>query len=239
MDDKRTRALLAPPVKEMAEADAQRVQFDKTVDELSDKEADGKDASDRNELCRARLLDGPVNQITSFDLGEMTEAEPETAAKAWQRINDDAVDDYESGHRAARVLAGCMNLGPLDLARYMVMRASLIAEWEPNSGSELQIVDMMVQAFMMLEHWTGRHASHFMLGFDRDRESGKHVLPRVHQAEALEQSASMMERFQRMYTRQVKTLKDLRKGAPPVVVQNAGQVNVGQQQVNVAKVEGT
>jgi len=42
-----------------------------------------------------------------------------------------------------------------------------------------------------------------------------------------------------MYTRLVKTLKDVRKGAPPVVVQNAGQVNVGQQQVNVAKVEGT
>ena len=37
-----------------------------------------------------------------------------------------------------------------------------------------------------------------------------------------------------MYLRLVRTLKDLKKSSPPVVVQNAEQVNVGQQQVNVS-----
>jgi len=222
----------------MSEAFAQIIQFDKKVDKLSDKEADGISASDRTELCRARLLDGPVDRITWFDLAEMAEAEPETSIKAWERINAAAMDDYETGHRAARVLSANMDFGPADRARYMVTRASLIGEWEPSTGSELQIVDMMAQTFMMLEHWTERHASPLMFGFDRNRQSGKQMPPRVHDAEALEQSASMMERFQRMYTRLVKTLRDLRKSAPPVVVQQAGQVNVGQQQVNVTKAEG-
>jgi hypothetical protein len=46
----------------------------------------------------------------------------------------------------------------------------------------------------------------------------------------------MAERFHRMFPRNVRALRDLRRY--PVVVQNAGQVNVGAQQVNVATRDG-
>ena len=48
----------------------------------------------------------------------------------------------------------------------------------------------------------------------------------------------MVERFHRMYLRSFRALRDLRRYAPSVVVQNAGQVNVGGQQVNVSREGG-
>jgi hypothetical protein len=42
----------------------------------------------------------------------------------------------------------------------------------------------------------------------------------------------MVERFNGMFLRTLKALRELRR-TPGVVVRNAGQVNVGQQQINV------
>jgi hypothetical protein len=42
------------------------------------------------------------------------------------------------------------------------------------------------------------------------------------------------KRFNRIFLRTLRALRDLRRGPQPVLVQNAGQVNVAQQQVNVA-----
>ena len=47
-----------------------------------------------------------------------------------------------------------------------------------------------------------------------------------------------MERFHGIFLRTLKALRDLRRQVPGVVVQNAGQVNVGQQQLNVSAGNG-
>jgi hypothetical protein len=44
----------------------------------------------------------------------------------------------------------------------------------------------------------------------------------------------MIDRFNKIVLRTLRALRDLRRYAPAVIVQNAGQVNVGGQQVNVA-----
>lgn len=62
--------------------------------------------------------------------------------------------------------------------------------------------------------------------------------PRVETAAALEQSAAMAERFNQMALRTLRALRDLRRYAPAVIVQNAGQVNVAGQQVNVNQSRG-
>ena len=51
-----------------------------------------------------------------------------------------------------------------------------------------------------------------------------------------EQTRAMVDRFNRMFLRTLRTLCNLRKVPLAVVVQNAGQVNVGGQQVNMAAV---
>jgi hypothetical protein len=45
-------------------------------------------------------------------------------------------------------------------------------------------------------------------------------------ADALEQAAAMMDRFNRVFLRTLRALCELRRRGP-VIVQNAGQVNVG------------
>jgi hypothetical protein len=44
----------------------------------------------------------------------------------------------------------------------------------------------------------------------------------------------MVERLHRLYLRTLRALQDQRRLQPPVVVRRAGQVNVAQQQINVA-----
>ena len=53
-------------------------------------------------------------------------------------------------------------------------------------------------------------------------------------AQAIDQCAAMTDRFNRIFMRALRQLRDLRRYAPQVVVKSAGQVNVGGQQVNVA-----
>jgi hypothetical protein len=47
-----------------------------------------------------------------------------------------------------------------------------------------------------------------------------------------------VERFHAIFLRTLKALRDLRRQVPGVVVQSAGQVNVGQQQLNVSAGHG-
>ena len=47
----------------------------------------------------------------------------------------------------------------------------------------------------------------------------------------------MAGRCHRTFLRALRALRDLRRYTPSVLVQNAGQVNVGSQQVNVARGE--
>lgn len=44
----------------------------------------------------------------------------------------------------------------------------------------------------------------------------------------------MMDRFNKIFLRSLRALRDLRRFSRPVIVQRAGQVNVGGQQLNVA-----
>jgi hypothetical protein len=50
----------------------------------------------------------------------------------------------------------------------------------------------------------------------------------------VDQAGAMVDRFNRIFLRTLRALRDLRRYAPPVIVQNAGQVNVASQQVNLA-----
>jgi hypothetical protein len=56
--------------------------------------------------------------------------------------------------------------------------------------------------------------------------------PRVTDSEAIEQAAAMVDRFHRIMMRTIRQLQNLRRNPPVVMVRKAGQVNVGQQQVN-------
>ena len=67
-------------------------------------------------------------------------------------------------------------------------------------------------------------------------DAGQWQPMRLSYAEQLERATQMADRFQRMYMRTLRQMRDLRRYASPVVIQNARQVNVatdGGQQMNV------
>lgn len=57
---------------------------------------------------------------------------------------------------------------------------------------------------------------------------------RLSYAAAIEQAARMAERAHARFLRTVKTLQDVRRMAATIYVGQAGQINVGSQQVNIA-----
>jgi hypothetical protein len=67
----------------------------------------------------------------------------------------------------------------------------------------------------------------------RREEEARWVPPRQSDADPLEQSAAMMERFNRIFLRTLRALCEMRGHSSPVIVQNGGQMNVAQQQVNL------
>ena len=67
-------------------------------------------------------------------------------------------------------------------------------------------------------------------------EGGYWVPPRVDTAQAMDQAATMADRFQRLFLRSLRALRDLRRYTATIVVASAGQVNVSNgPQMNVAQ----
>jgi hypothetical protein len=103
---------------------------------------------------------------------------------------------------------------------------------------EQQLVDQLAQFQTLVERWQETLAEYALLAAqDRHRAAeGREGsgMPRLSDAEAMDQAAGMVERFHRLYLRTLRALLDQRRLGRPVIVRRAGQVNIAQQQVNVA-----
>jgi hypothetical protein len=166
-----------------------------------------------------KIQDRPSEELTWGDLEESVGKTGGRALDRWEEIKGEALEELRSGHRAGAVVLG-RHSGPFDLARFLAIRAELAVGWQPRNGVERQLIDVMAQAQAGLFFWQERL-------YDRAAVD----LPDV-----AEQAGAMVERFNRMFLRTLRALQDLRRYTTPVIVQNAGQVNVGGQQVNMAAV---
>jgi hypothetical protein len=66
------------------------------------------------------------------------------------------------------------------------------------------------------------------------RELGGWQVPRQSDADAMRQATEMVDRFNRIFLRKLRALCDLRRNGPKVIVTKGGQLNVAEQQVNLA-----
>jgi hypothetical protein len=102
----------------------------------------------------------------------------------------------------------------------MEVRAELAEGLQPRNGIERQLIDQLAQAQTGMYRWLWQ-----LSGLEPSDTPW------------FEQAGAMADRFHRMFLRIVRMLASLRKVPLAVVVQNAGQVNVGRQQVNMAGAE--
>jgi hypothetical protein len=184
----------------------------------------------------AGVLKGPADQVQWHELAHVARTDPEAAARRWQGVQAEALAELRSGHRAAKAMEG-YGANAWARAQFLAVRRELTEGWQPRNGVERQLIDMMAQAQTAQLYWLETLTFRASCSSGRKRDDGRWEAETVEDAEAVEQAAAMAERFHGMFLRTLKALRELRR-TPGVVVQNAGQVNVGQQQLNVGASHG-
>ncbi len=185
---------------------------------------------------RTRIRERPADQVSWFDLSRLIERNPEEMVAAWSHIKVEARRELASGHRTAQALD--WNGRPWQRARFLAIRDSFHASTPPQNGIESALLDTAAESFGDYLEWSEHHHMQVSSEVESERqllERDGHWTPvRLSMAEAIEQSSRMAERAHTRFLRTIKILHDLRRLAPTVYVGNAGQVNIGSQQVNVA-----
>jgi hypothetical protein len=188
-----------------------------------------------------RILSGPPDQVSWFDLDALARHDPGKARERWQQVKRGARLEVRDGHRAARALEGPdarTGRGCWERARFLAVRAELADAWRPRDALEQQLLDQLAQWQTLLWQWQETVWGYTQMASpgvkQALREGGPCEPPRLSVAEALDQAEAMVERCHRLYLRTLGALQDLRR-RPPVVVRRAGQVNIASQQVNLAR----
>jgi hypothetical protein len=181
----------------------------------------------------------PADDVSWRDLGVLADWDPTLSLRRWEDMKKAALVNLQTGHRAATLLEGLDSI-PWGRAQFAAIYQELVEGWQPRNGIERQLIEMMATAMASMHFWQGQltHRITFDAKNERRdvRESGGWAPPRVSDKEAEEQAAQMYDRQNKLYLRTLRALRDLRRYAPTVIVQNGGQINVGGQQVNVASV---
>jgi hypothetical protein len=202
----------SPLARELAEAFRQRVNNIKHGLQISCQEAVEK-AEKPCSLDRAwSIQDCPPEKVTWSDLEELNRHSPERALQRWEEIKQAALEELRSGHSAGAVLAGKDDLA-WHRAHFLAIREELSQEWQPRNGIERQLLDMMAQAQASMFFW-------------QEFVFARHALD-VYQAA---EPAAMVDRFNKMFLRNLRALCNLRKMPLAVVVQNVAKMEVGPQQ---------
>jgi len=141
-----------------------------------------------------------------------------------------------------------------NIARYLGVRESFADEWNPQGGIEIALVDMLTQTWFQWQYWLEetvkrsqteprRENYRFVEWKQWNKEAnpkqwsaGHWDIPTVSEQEAITYAVQMADRFNRIFMRTLRQLRDLRRYSP-VTINNPSQVNIaadGGQQVNVS-----
>lgn len=207
-----------------------------------------------------KLMSYPLDNLDFGDLYEMWPVAPHVAEGIWEMLKVEAGDEFESGHLASKAICPVNYMRTAwKVASYLGLRESFIAEWKPRGGIELSLIDMLAQAFLQYQHWLkqsvlrtqteSRELHPEYEKWQRMRHPGQEPggylhghwhIPLISEKAAIEHAAQMADRWNRIYMRTLRNLRDLRRYSVPVTINNPQQVNIaadGGQQVNVAPSE--
>ena len=188
-----------------------------------------------------QLRGKPMSEMSWSDFQNATATDPQETLKLWQAMLHAANDYIAAGAVTAEAIGVS---SPWRRAQFSAIRDGFIEEWKPRGGIELALVDILVQSYFGYQHWLSTsflitRYEHTMIE-DKIQQGEEWRPPRQSYAEMLEHATQMADRFNRMFLRTLRQMRDLRRYASPEVIQNAGQVNVaaeGGQQVNVHKIK--
>ncbi len=251
-------------IRELQHAYIERVAFyrSKIGGALSLEEARARsyhECKDEEEAKRIydKIMSCSLDNISFVSLAEMWPVAPRMAEELWEMMKNEAAEEFESGHLATKAMYPVHYMrSAWNVASYLGLRESFITEWEPRGGIELSLIDMLVQAFFQYQYWMKesvtrtetepRHEEEEYTKWKQYKsasakaqgwEHGWWDIPYVGEQASIEHAAQMADRWNRIYMRTLRNMRDLRRYNVPVTINNPQQVNIaadGGQQVNVA-----
>lgn len=217
--------------------------------------------TDKDEALKVfdTLMSLPVDILGFADFEQLYSYAPRSAERVWEWIKQEGRAEFESGHLAANITFPEGYMKQLwNIARYLGVRESFIDDWQPQGGIEVAMIDMMAQSYSQWQYWLEQtvkrsetreieiHPEYSRWLEQRGRElksfgitDGYWNRPHVSEQQALDSAVQMADRFNRIFMRTLRQLRDLRRYAP-VTINNPQQVNIaadGGQQINIAKTE--
>ncbi|MDT7690174.1 MAG: hypothetical protein QOE46_2933 [Acidobacteriota bacterium] len=200
-------------------------------------------AEEMQQWRRKRIKEGiPAREIGWTELAALGEVSLREAAEVWSHVREAAAVELESGARSAQVIGGSASAWAF--AEFVAIRDAFIDEWQPRGGIETAMIDMLAVAFSLQMYWATIAHERATRAHDEQRkdtsryESAGWKSPYQSAADATEQANRFADGYNRQFLRVLRQLRDLRRYAPSVIVNNGGQVNVatdGGQQVNISK----
>jgi hypothetical protein len=210
-------------------------------------------------------LSWDVDNLSWYGLDHLFRTNSDLAEQVWEEVKEAAARDFMSGHFAAELFERTdWQKNVWKRAHFVAVFQMMIESYKPRDAIEHQMVEMAAVEYFLWRHWTQEHLQRATTeprqesyDYKEWREKQKEVwcrrsgekrpiqgqwiagaweMPYQSEAEGVQQAAELADRFRRAYHASVRALRDWRRY--PVIVQNAGQVNIasdGGQQVNVQK----
>jgi hypothetical protein len=178
-----------------------------------------------------REMQTPPDAISWVSMESIMSYNPEMFWRKWEEVKEQAAHELTIGHTAA--MACQPEDSPWNRAQYCAIRNELCRDWNPRNGIEQLLIDQMTQAYSQLMYWQKIMMTWMNLDSKAFREDWDARTPRLSTFDAVNRASDMVDRFNRMFLRTLRALQNMRR--VPVIVQNAGQVNLAQQQVNISE----
>jgi hypothetical protein len=160
-----------------------------------------------------------LERLGWWDIAILFGQDQEQAERIWKLLKQEARKEFLSGHRAAKISETAeWQREPWKRARYLAIRDSFVEEWQPRGGIELAMIEMMAQAFSDYLFWGEKvHErsttdAKYLYSSEEERriaEARGHWLPpRVGEQNAIEHAMQMMDRYNRLFLRTLRQLRD-------------------------------
>ena len=188
--------------------------------------------------CRRAYVEGlsPVD-VSWGHLAALAEV-PRRLLKHGRVCEPQQMMNWNAGSVARKWPATVPNL--TNSPRDLVIRDSFADQWQPQGGIESALIEMLTMAFSLQMYWTAIGHDRAVRIHDEQRkqleryETSGWKSPYQSEADGIEQAHRLADGYNRQFLRVLRQLRDLRRYAA-VVIQNAQQVNVGNQQMNVSR----
>lgn len=197
-----------------------------------------KEALSLDESRRAYIEGLDTERIEWNHIAAVGAANMQDGLSMWARVREAADDELESGRRASKVAGD--HSSPYAYAQFLAIRDQFADQWQPTGGIEAAMIDMLTVAFSLQMYWSTIAHQRATRTHDEQRkaverfESGGWKSPYQSEADGIDQAHRLADGYNRQFLRVLRQLRDLRRYAPPVIINNGGQVNLANQQVNVS-----